>query len=152
MSGPLMKFCERVVAGDTGEAAWMKSHPGCSARAARANASRALARASVKAEVQRLREKADEKAGSAVLTLAEKRKFLARVIRLAGAEVDEAADADLINGVKFSRDGRRMLDLPCKLRALELDAKLAGEFAEDKAKAQEADALTSLMQSVAGRK
>lgn len=83
----------------------------------------------MQAEIQSLRAKADAVAGSAVLTLAEKRAFLARVVRLKGKSINLEEDGDLVNGVRLKEVGEELL-IPDKLKALELDAKLAGEFEE----------------------
>lgn len=71
-------------------------------------------------------------AAADVLTIAEKRKFLARVVRQKGAEIDEEQDGDLINGVKYDKFGNRILEIPCKLRAITIDNDLAGEGSEAK--------------------
>lgn len=144
LSGPQRKFCEGIVRGLNQTEAYRAAYPNCSAKAAESKASRMVREGKVKAEIERLREKADDKAGSAVLTLAEKRSFLARVVRMEGAILDEDKDGDLINGLKFDKFGNRVLDLPDKLRAVELDAKLAGELAQDKAADKQA-AATSLL-------
>lgn len=147
LSGPQRKFCERIVSGDTGEAAWRKAYPKASPAAARASASEALTKDNIKAEIQHLRDKADLIAGSGVLTLAEKRKFLAEVVKTPVGKVSK--DSQLAQEVRVDEKSMT-IKMPCKLKALELDAKLAGEFDEDKTKAKEADALTALMQRIAG--
>lgn len=139
LSGPQRKFCERIVAGDNATVAYASAYPKSSKAAARTSASDLLINPDIKTEIQRLRDKADEKAGSAVLTLARKRELLALM-----AEGEEPTREEALP------EGRkRVYD---RAKAIELDAKLAGEFAEDKNKAAEVDALTSLMQSIAARK
>lgn len=146
ISGPKRKFCERIVAGDNATIAYLTAYPKSGKEAARKNAPRLMSNDDIEAEIQALRDRADSLAGSAVLSLAEKRKFLARIVRMQGGfKVDD----DLVNGVRVKEFGQEMI-LPCKLKALELDAKLAGEFDEDRSKAKEADALQSLMMQIAG--
>lgn len=78
---------------------------GASPNAANANAARLLANDSVRRRVGELKEAS---ATATVLSLREKREYLASLVRGAGEEA-------------------RLAD---RLRALELDAKLAGEFTE----------------------
>ncbi|MEN3940690.1 hypothetical protein WJU23_05295 [Prosthecobacter sp. SYSU 5D2] len=93
--------------------------------------------------------KAKEIANDAVLTMLEKRMFLARVVRMKGAAIDETKDADLINGVKYDKHGRRMLTLPDKRACIELDAKLAGELAQDRAADKQAEKMGELAAALA---
>jgi hypothetical protein len=82
--------------------------------------------AAIREEVARIRREAEQLAGGAVLTLAEKRMFLARLVRCGiGALPD---DSDLLEEVTRGTDGeiRRVFD---KLRAIELDNQLAGHGA-----------------------
>lgn len=62
-----------------------------------------------------------------VLTIAEKRQFLARLVRCKPSE--EPPESDLWNGIEDTEQGRRY-KLPDKLRAIALDNDLAGEGAE----------------------
>lgn len=62
-----------------------------------------------------------------VLTIAEKRQFLARLVRCKAAI--EPHDSDLWNGVE-AVDGVIKYKLPDKMRAIALDNDLAGEGAE----------------------
>lgn len=141
-----MKFCEGIVSGLTGVAAWRAAYPDCSgAGAASTAASRALKRAAIQAEIARLREVAAGLAGSAVLTLVEKRRFLAAVLRTPVGEV--TAESPLAQEYKEDAKGVTV-KLPCKLRALELDAKLAGDFREEPPTGEAVDALTRLMHQV----
>lgn len=135
LSGPHARFCDGVVRGLNATQAYLRAYPKCSEEAARRNGSRLLTKADVEAEIARMRRKAEEKSGSAVLTLAEKRKFLARVVRadLAAGDID----GDLLQSVDFERrqDGReiekqRVCD---KLGAIKLDNDMAGEGSEAEA-------------------
>lgn len=103
-------------AGKAYEAAGYKRDDGC--------ASRLLRNAKVAARVDWLKRQA---AAVDVLTIAEKRQFLARLVRCKPAV--EPHDSDLWNGVE-AVDGVIKYKLPDKLRAIALDNDLAGEGAE----------------------
>ncbi len=109
LSGPQRKFVEGIVSGKERAKAYMEAYPNCSEASARSKASRLVTNGNIEAEIARLRGKAENRAGSAVLTLAVKRKFL--------------------HGVVVENEDERTCD---RLKALELDAKLAGEFTPDK--------------------
>lgn len=100
-----------------------------------------LAKPSIKAEIERLRAKADEKAGSAVLTLAEKKSFIARLLRAKPGQLEQ--DSDLWQSIKLSANGIEMR-LPDKLAAIKLDNDLSGDGSEAGAN----DALTALLERV----
>jgi len=120
------RFAELVVAGETGKAAYFAAFPRCrSERAAEVNASRLMRQPAVAAHVGLLRRELAERAMSElVLTARERREFLAKVVRAVPAELD--AQSSLCQSYKETK-GVREVKLPCKLKALELDAKLAGE-------------------------
>ncbi|MDB6174111.1 MAG: hypothetical protein JWL59_3422 [Chthoniobacteraceae bacterium] len=65
--------------------------------------------------------------GSAVLTLVEKRIFLARVVRAVISNL--AADSDLWQSIKRTKNGIEFR-LPDKLRAIEVDNNLASTGSE----------------------
>lgn len=66
-----------------------------------------------------------------VLTLAKKREFLARVVTTSLGSVDESSDLCQESSSEETMHGsRRRIKMPDKLRAIELDAKLAGELKE----------------------
>lgn len=88
------------------------------------HASRLAGNGKIQARVAWLKRQA---AAVDVLTIAEKRQFLARLVRCKPAE--EPADSDLWNGIEDTEQGRRY-KLPDKLRAIALDNDLAGEGAE----------------------
>ncbi len=137
-------FCEGVVSGLTPAEAWKKAHPRVkSAAAARAAAKRALGDAEVCAEIQRLRDLAASQAGGAVLTLVEKRKFLARLVRAQIASLPE--DSDLFVSITRGRKGTEYR-LGDKLAAIKLDNNLAGDGSE----AEKEDALGGLLRRVMG--
>lgn len=83
----------------------------------------------IKGQVER---KAREIADGTVLTMLEKRQFLARVVRAQGAKLDLEKDADLIEGVRIKTGGVQELILPSKIAAVKLDNDLAGDGSEAK--------------------
>ena len=75
----------------------------------------------------RVAEIAADAATQAVLSLAEKREISRRsVVRTPAGMIDETSP--LCQAVKVGADGAKEIKMPDKLQALELDAKLAGEF------------------------
>lgn len=113
---------------------------GFSAQGAKADvcASRLLRNVKVRELVESVRAKLlDQAEESAFLTLSEKRAFLARVVRTPVGKINQ--DSDLCQ--EWNRDEvdggedeptilKIKVKMPCKMRALELDAKLAGELSE----------------------
>jgi hypothetical protein len=63
-----------------------------------------------------------------VLSMSEKREFLASVVRTPIGNVDETSP--LAQSVKYSGDGGKEIKMPGKLEALKLDAQLAGELTD----------------------
>jgi hypothetical protein len=87
----------------------------------------------VKVEIVRLRAAADQTAGSAVLDCAEKRRFLARLIRVNLSALDEVLDGDLLQVCELDK-GKLRMRLFDKIHAIELDNDLAGEGTQAEAK------------------
>src|SRR5436189_5654348 len=91
-SFPQRKFCEAIVAGLRSGEAYAVASP-CAAPSTRwTGGARLLARSDVQAEIARLRAVADLSQGSAVLTLIDKRRFLARVVRARAGLLAEGSD------------------------------------------------------------
>ncbi|MDB6152454.1 MAG: Terminase small subunit [Chthoniobacteraceae bacterium] len=86
-----------------------------------------------------MRAVAEKMAGSAVLTLMEKRIFLARVVRAVISNL--ANDSDLWQSIKRTKTGIEFR-LPDKLRAIEVDNNLAGTGSE----AEVNDSLAGLLE------
>lgn len=125
-----LKFCEGIALKVPRSEAYRAAYPLCSQRAAPSKACRLLKDPLIKAEILRLRKAAEALPGSTVMLLAEKREYLARVKRAKGAKIDETKDADLIQGLKYDRFGNRIIEIPCKLRAIQIDNDLSGDGAE----------------------
>ena len=81
LSKPHRKFCEAIVSGLTGVRAYALTYPRCSLKTARFNASHLRAKPHIQQEIARMRAQADAIVGPTVLTLIEKRLWLARVVR-----------------------------------------------------------------------
>ncbi|MDB6133756.1 MAG: Terminase small subunit [Verrucomicrobiales bacterium] len=94
--------------------------------AARLLSPKCRARGAIQEEVARIRREAEQLAGGAVLSLAEKRMFLARLVRCSIGSLPD--DSDLLEEVTRGSEGeiRRVFD---KLQAIELDNLLAGHGA-----------------------
>lgn len=141
ISGPQRKFCEEIVRGEPYGAAYRTAYPKASEAAAATAGPRLFKNVQIQEEIARLRAKSDEKAGSAVLTRAEKRMFFARLVRARVAK--EPANSDLWNSIKTTEQGVEYR-LPDKLAAIKLDNDLAGEGSE----AEGQDALGKLLERV----
>lgn len=113
ITGPQRKFCEAYALDQNGTSAYLSAYPKSTEAAAGVSAHRLLKSAKILAEIARIRRKAEEKAGSAILTLAEKRSKLAGVVRAANGQLDGSE-------VRISD----------KLAAIKLDNDLAGEGSE----------------------
>jgi phage terminase small subunit len=85
----------------------------------------------VASEVKKLREKQFEKDA---LTFAEKRAFLARAVRTSVDQVGASSDLAQEVSEEVDQDGRvkRKVKVVDRLRALELDSRLAGDFHADR--------------------
>jgi hypothetical protein len=60
------------------------------------------------------------------LSFDEKREFLAKLVRTPISEIDE--DSELAEEMRVSNDGATSVKIPSKLKAIELDARIMGEF------------------------
>ncbi len=119
LSGPHQKFCKGIVVGNTAASAYRAAYPNTTADNARKNAARRVTKADIQAEIARQRTVTEKEAGSAVLTLVEKRSFLARVALL-------PPDSDLLQSIKRTASGSE-IRLADKIAAIKLDNDLVGE-------------------------
>jgi len=118
------KFAERIVAGDTPPKAYRKAYPKATAVTANGRGSKLAKKEHIKAEVTRLRQRIQEKAGGLVMTEVEKRLFLAAVVRTPIDDID--GKSPLCQSVKTSEGGIEY-KMPDKLKAIALDNDLAGD-------------------------
>ena len=123
------KFAELVAGGTVARTAYLEAYPRCRAEStAERESARLLKDPGVAATIDGLRRDAvPGETKEPVMTKSERRQFLARVIRCAPGDVTEH---DPIAQSYKVTDKTHEVKLPCKLRALELDAKLAGELKE----------------------
>lgn len=123
------KFAELVAGGTVAKDAYLEAFPRCRAEAtAERESARLLKDPGVAATIDGLRRDAvPGEAKGDVMTKEERRQFLARIIRTAPGDVTE--HDPLAQSYKVT-DKTHEVKLPCKLRAIELDAKLAGELKE----------------------
>jgi hypothetical protein len=124
-----------------GTQAYQAAYPKASYAAARAHGARLVAKGSIKAELERMTAKAEEKAGSAVLTMAEALQFVTRIVRCKPQL--EPADSDLWQSIKISEFGTERR-LPDKLAALARWCDLKGEGSE----AEKNDELAELLREL----
>lgn len=122
-------FAQRIFKGESYKSAYKalyKAHP----KSAEAHGCRLVRNGKVAARVSELQGKVEK---TNVLSLQEKREFLALVARTPIENVDE--NSPLAQSVEYDISGntrrRLKIKMPDKLRAIELDAKLAGEMRED---------------------
>lgn len=91
-----------------------------------ASASRLLSRGKVNLRVQHLKERASSRM---VLTVRERREFLASVVRTPVGAIDENSPlAQEVIYEESERGSRTKVKMPGKLEALKLDAEMAGEL------------------------
>jgi hypothetical protein len=130
ITGPRRRFCEGIVRGLNATEAYAAAYPRSSQEAARRSASDLLTIPDITDTIEDLRRKADLRAGSAVMSYEEKRRFLARVVRC--CVINEPQESDLWQSVEI-RDGMTKLRLPDKLAAIVGDNDLAGQGSEAEA-------------------
>ncbi len=117
------KFAQLVATGQSAQSVYTKLFKS-KGKAASSSSNRLMNRKEITERIRELQGKAEVET---VLTIAMKRKFLYEIVTTPVGEVNE--QSPLCQSVKYSEAGSEY-KMPCKLRALELDAKLAGEFVE----------------------
>ncbi len=136
------KFVNKLLAGYSAKDAYLHAFPGANANTARSNGSRLKRKPHIQAELAALRQKAESQPDSDFLSFVEIRNYYARVVRAQAATLPD--DSDLWNVRKSAKSGL-YLRFPDKLRALSLDAKLAGYDRPKPASTTESDQLTQLL-------
>src|SRR6185369_9587409 len=130
LSKPHRKFCEAIVSGLTGVRAYALAYPRCSLKTARFNASHLRAKPPIQQEIARMRAQADAVVGPVVLTLIEKRLWLARVVRANLFRLDPEIDGDLLVSFHVEKEDKKRqvsrIRIFNKLAAISLDTRLAG--------------------------
>ncbi len=139
LTGPQQKFAEAYAVERNAKAAYMLAYPKSKPLAAEANGSRLIRLDKVKVEIERIRREAQNAPGGAFLTIEEKRRFAASVVR---ARPDQASADNPLCEIKMSKAGEYYA-FPDKLAAIKLDNDLAVDGAE-------AGAATALAGALAG--
>ena len=129
LSAQQQRFCAVFATDGNAAAAYRAAYPSSSVDAANTSASRLLKNADIQAEVSRIRNAATGVVGMAVLSIAEKRDFIARLVRARVGELPR--DSDLWQSIKTTDAGTEYR-LPDKLRAIMADNDLAFDGAEAK--------------------
>ena len=138
------RFADLFMAGATLADAYHNAFS-CTLHSAKSNSSRAIRRRDVAAYIAAVRQRS---AAASVLSVQEKREFLARIVRtpITKLDIDTHTDADLIKS--FARNetetgNSTRLEKLDALKAIELDNRIAGDDAS-------AAAMTSLAAALAG--
>lgn len=141
LSGPHQKFCEGIVAGMKAFDAHAAAYPEAKGNAGRKYAYELLAKSEIEAEIARMRALAQEKAGESVMSVMEKRLFLARIVRAQVTLLPE--DSDLWQSIKYTKYWTGY-EMPNKLAAIVVDNDLASDGADALVDDSLAQLLTSL--------
>lgn len=134
------KFAQLYVSGKTATEAYQVAYG--PSKGAEVSASRLLSTAKVAARVKALQEEA---AKGAVLSLQETLEYFRKVVLTPIGEVDERSV--LCQSAEHSDTGTKF-KMPCKLKALELNAKLQGWLREKVEHTIEQDGLATLMTKI----
>jgi hypothetical protein len=122
-----LKFIKLIAQGETQAQAHRRAGYSCpTIEGHGANAIRLLKNERIQKELKKLRDKSFEKDS---LTFNERRSFLAKVVRASPNELD--ANSPLVQEYSETANEHgvsKKVKIPDKLKALELDAKLAGDF------------------------
>lgn len=108
------------------EAGYMASTMTAAWQGARQVEKRPRVQAYIKQVQEKLALKEQAEVDNEFLTFEEKRKYLAKIVRTPIARVDEFDE--IVSEVKESVDGSKTIKMPDKLKALELDSRLTGDF------------------------
>lgn len=124
-------FAQAYAVSGNAAAAWVKATKGKKTHSD-ANGAKWAVISSIKARVAELRAKADALSeASTVLTILEKRQFLARVVRTPVGEIDHSSDlCQERTYIEGQEETSVKIKMPDKLRAVQLDNDLAVDGAE----------------------
>lgn len=146
------RFAELLVAGQTARAAYMTAFPTCHSVSTADNESKKLKqKPEFREYLEALRREIRSAAKSdLVMAMEERRAFLAQIIRTPLSEINEGSPLCQEYSLSTTSTGGRTekVKMPCKLRALELDARLAGDMKEKPETAE--DPLLDLLKDVRG--
>ena len=122
-------FARLVASGETAVSAYALAYPKAKKTSVRAAAARLAHHPGVRAEIARLQEAAGKEA---VLSIAEKRAWCAKVLKTPVGQVDENSPlAQEVSYVEGKNGATKKVKMVNKIAALELDNKLAGHDYKD---------------------
>ena len=124
-------FCEQIILGVTQVSAYQAAYPGTSDESAMASSSRLLKYVKIQTEIARLRQRAEELAGSKVMTLVQTLEYLSAVVRTPIGQLtpDDPLTQDWRE--EHNAFGLKKRVKACdKLRAIETLSRLLGRFNE----------------------
>lgn len=156
------KYAELVALGENPAAAYGMAFGGgepMKPDAKRKGVSRMSQNVPVQDEIRRIRAEAEKMLGGVVMSLAQKRIYLNRIMTTPLSEIgaDSVLCSELTISKPYKKDGEQQMELwevekirkPDPLRAMEIDAKLAGEFSDDRKNDAEAAAAQESMHYMA---
>jgi len=148
------QFCKAYVVNGVGVRAYLAVRPNTKNATARNYASTLLAKRHIKAEVKRLQ---DEHFIASLLTMEERRQFLADLVRadpqtVLASKPHLAQAVDIVRRIKPNGDVEELtrVKLGDKLRAIELDARLSGELREREEEQEDFTGLLDAMEVLMG--
>jgi phage terminase small subunit len=143
-----LTFAQAIASGTPKGEAYLLAHPKVKPRTAQANATRLLKHPDVKAFLARVEAEAESLAlESTVLTVTEKRQFLARIVR---TPLSEDMPADLIKSLARTEgelSSSTRIEKLDPLRAIQIDNDLAGEGAGAQTLRELTEALANISQN-----
>ena len=141
-----VKFCQIMVSGKPQTVAYQEAYNCENYDTAGANATRLLKDARVIEYVSQLRKERDD---AAVLSIQQKREFLARVVN---AKIGELTENDnLVQEVKIAPDGSISLKIPSKTEAIKIDNAMMGHDAPKQVKVDHTMTIGDIIKQVSGR-
>lgn len=143
MNDKQLEFCRLVVQGHDRGRAYAMAYGKAYSASCQVCASRLLDREDVRAEIARLRGMLD---AEAVMSLEYKRKLLKRMVECKPDEVD--GGSELVQEVLVDKEGVERVKLPDKLRAIDLDSKLAGHYAAERVEVEGLSEIAAILAGV----
>ena len=156
------RYAELVALGENPSAAYGMAFGGgepMKPEAKRQGVCRLSRNVTVQDEIRRIRAEAEKMLGGVVMTLAQKRIYLNRIMTTPLSEIgpDSVLCSEITVSKPYKKDGDQQMELwevekikkPDVLRAMELDAKLAGEFSDDRKNDAEAALATDMRTAIA---
>jgi hypothetical protein len=118
------RFCLEVVKGSTAQKAYEKAYK-CSPSNAEANSTLVRNAVEVNGRIKYMQNKISTEV---MMTMRERREWLARVVRANVDNLDLEKDGDIVDEIIVDANGNKRFKLPSKRACIMDDAKLAGEI------------------------